>query len=35
MIKDHGHLIRSKLLNISKAEKQEYMKLLIRIHLRR
>ena len=28
MIKDHGHLIRSKLLNISKAEKQEYMKVL-------
>ena len=25
MIKDHGQSIRSKLLNISKAEKQEYM----------
>ena len=28
MIKDHGQSIRSKLLNISKAEKQEYMKVL-------
>ena len=28
MIKDHGQLIRSKLLNISKVEKQEYMKVL-------
>ena len=28
MIKDHGQSIRSKLLNISKAEKQEYMTVL-------